>query len=106
MVSAEMPQWSEDLARWPEPGQSYRDPVGGVVVVVLTPPRWPGVLRCGGVAMMPARPLPCSYHSRNSLGKALRPGQRYRDSASGLEVRCVRGGNGRLTYVGQPLTAV
>ena len=94
------------MARWPEPGQSYRDPVGGAVVLVLTAPRWTGVLRCDGVTMLSARPLPCSYHSRSGFGKSLRPGQRYRDPLSSLEVRCLRGGNGRLAYAGQTLVAV
>jgi hypothetical protein len=92
---------------WPEPGQTYRDPAGGAVVLVLMAPRWPGVLRCGGAPMVTSRPLPCGYHSRTRIGfsTTLWPGRRYRDPASGLEVRCMRAGSGRLTYAGQPLTA-
>jgi hypothetical protein len=80
------------------PGRSYRDPVGGAVVLVLAPPEWPGVLRCNGVAMVPSRPLPCSYHSGICAGTYLRPGWRYRDDASGLEVRCLRAGYGHLAF--------
>jgi hypothetical protein len=100
---AEMTQWDANVALWPQPGQSYRDPVGGVVVLILSTPLWRGVLRCDGVAMLPGRPLPCSYHSGIGIGGALRPGRRYRDLTSGLEVRCIRGGNGHLTYAGQAI---
>jgi hypothetical protein len=82
---------------WPEPGQFFRD-LDGAVVLVLASPRWPGVLRCGGVAMVQGRPLPCSYHTGTGIGAVLRPGRRYRDPASGLEVRCLRAGSGHLSY--------
>ena len=94
------------LACWPVVGQPYRDPASGAVVLVLNTPRWPGVLRCDGVTMLPGRPLPCSYHSGTGFGAPLRPGRRYRDPASGLEVRCLRGGNGCLTYSQWPLIPV
>jgi hypothetical protein len=35
----------------------------------------------------------------------LRPGLRYHEPASGLEVRCLRAGYGQLTYAGQLLLA-
>jgi hypothetical protein len=88
---------------WPERGQIYRDPIGGAVVLVLAAPSWHGVLRCSGIAMVASRPLPCGYHSRYAFGTALRPGLRYCDVASGLQVRCLRAGAGHLTYAGQPL---
>jgi hypothetical protein len=53
--------------------------------------------------MVRGRSLPCSYHSGTGIGAALRPGRRYRDPTSGLEVRCLRAGNGHLTYAGQAL---
>ena len=83
---------------WPELGRSYRDPAGGAIVVVLTEPISPGVLRCAGVPMIPGRALPCSYRTGTRVWTALQPGLRYRDPTSGLEVRCLCGGNGRLTY--------
>jgi hypothetical protein len=107
MAVAELTHWAGNGAGWPEPGQTYRDPAGGAVVLVLTAPQWPGVLRCGGMPMVAAPPLPCGYHSRIRIGfsTALRPGRRYRDPLSGLEVRCLRGGNGHLTYTGHALAA-
>jgi len=90
---------------WPDVGQTYRDPAGGAVVLVLSAPLLAGVLRCGGVAMIAARPLPCSYRSRTGISASLRPGWRYSDPVSGLVVRCLRGGSGHLSYAGRPLTA-
>jgi hypothetical protein len=105
MAAEQLTHWAGNEAGWPEPGRAYRDPAGGAVVLVLTPPRWPGVLRCCGVPMVEGRLLPCGYHSRAAFGAALQPGRRYRDPASGLEVRCLRVGRGHLTYAGQPLSA-
>jgi hypothetical protein len=106
MTGTALTQWAGNGVAGPEPGQSCRDPVGGAVLLVLTAPRWPGVLRCNGVTMVLGRPLSCSYHSRTGISAALRPGRRYRDPASGLEVCCLRGGNGRLTYARASLIAV
>jgi hypothetical protein len=92
-------------AWWPDVGQTYRDPTSGTVVLVITAPRLPGVLRCDGAAMIAARPLPCSYQSRTGITVALRPGWRYSDPLSGLVVRCLRGGHGHLSYAGRALTA-
>ena len=67
MLAAGLPDWTGNgtgVAGWPEPGQAYLDPAGGTLILVLTAPRWPGVLRCNGVAMLTARPLPCGFHAR------------------------------------------
>jgi hypothetical protein len=103
-MTAVMPNTGRDLS-WLELGETYRDPVSGAVVLVLTAPTWPGALRCNGVAMVPSRPLPCSYHSGRSTAADLRPGFRYRDVVSGLEVRCLRGGNGYLSFDQRKLAA-
>jgi hypothetical protein len=108
MLAAGLPDWTGNgtgAAGWPEPGQTYVDPAGGVLVLVLTAPRWPGLLRCNGVAMLTAHRLPCGYHARPRIRTTLRPGLRYREPASGLEVRCLRAGHGQLTYSGQLLLA-
>ena len=83
---------------WLVPGALCRDPVGGAVVLVLASPASPGVLRCNGAPMVPSGPLPCSYRSDSWKGTYLRPGRRYGDIVSGLEVRCLRGGHGYLTF--------
>lgn len=105
MAAAEH-DWAGNGADWPERGNIYRDPVGGAVILVLKAPNWPGALRCGGVQMVASPPLPCGYHSRPGFGAALWPGRRYRDLASGLEVRCLCAGRGRLTYAGRALIVV
>jgi hypothetical protein len=88
---------------WLESGEFYRDPIGGAVVLVLRAPAEPGVLRCNGVEMIRSRPLPCGYRSARVNATYLRPGLRYRDGASGLEVRCLRGGYGYLSFRRRPL---
>lgn len=103
MMAAQMTGWTGNGASWPVPGQRYRDPITGAVILVLTAPRWPGVLRCNGVTMVRARPLPCGYHSEAGSTATLRPGGLYRDADSGLDVRCLRGGSGRLSYAGRTL---
>jgi hypothetical protein len=83
----------------PQPGTLYTDTVGGAVVLVLTGPALPGTLRCNGTEMVPSQPLPCSYHYGSRTGhNYLRPGGRYRDVASGLEVRCLRAGADYITF--------
>jgi hypothetical protein len=99
------PQTKTDV-RLLEPGVSFRDPAGGAVVLVLAAPVSLGMLRCNGMAMVPSRPLPCSYHSGARAGTYLQPGRRYRDIASGLEVRCLRGGYGHLTFAHRLLAVV
>jgi hypothetical protein len=79
-------------------------PADGCVVLVLNAPCSPGVLRHDDRAMVPSRPVRCSYVPDS--GAALRPGWRYHDPVSGLEVRCLVGGNGCLTYRGRALFAV
>jgi hypothetical protein len=61
------------------------------------------VLCCNGVAMLTGHPLPCGFHARSRIRTTLRPGLRYREPASGLEVLCLRAGHGQLTYTGQLL---
>jgi hypothetical protein len=90
-----------DAAEIPQPGESFRDPVSGAVILVLTAPRMAARLLCDGVEMVPARPVRCGYQP--AAGLTLLPGRRYSEPASGLEVRCLHGGNGRLSYAGRAL---
>jgi hypothetical protein len=105
-MAAQLSHRAGNEACWPEPGQTYRDPVGGAVLLVLAAPCLPGVLCCGGVPMVDSRPLPCGYHARPRAGTGLLPGRRYCDIVSGLEVRCLRVGPGYLTFAGRPLSVV
>jgi hypothetical protein len=74
-------------------------------VLVLVTPQEPGVLRYDGAAMVPARPMPCGARVE-APGSTLRAGQRYADSRGRIEVRCLRGGHGELTFEGDILTPV
>jgi hypothetical protein len=86
-------------------GETYSDSAGRITVMIMVTPRKPGMLCCDGVPMVPARPSPCSASSdAQPPGSTLRPGQRYRDSLGHIEVRCLRGGHGRLTFAGVVLT--
>jgi hypothetical protein len=105
MTRVELTQEVGTSAQWPEAGQVYRDQVAGAMMLVLTAPALPGFLRCNGVPMVLAHPLPCSY-SRGAVRGALEPGRCYRDAYTGIEVRCLRGGRGHLTYDHLPLIAV
>jgi hypothetical protein len=86
-------------------GRTYTDARGQITVAVLVSPRELGTLCCNGEPMVPARPWPCSTPSDMRAGSlALRPGRRYRDPLGRIEVRCLRGGDGRLTFGGVVLT--
>jgi hypothetical protein len=74
---------------------------GRLSVVVITPPGEDGLLTCGGEALMPQPPPACSLSVREP--GTIRPGQRFTDPVSGLEVVCTRAGHGVLTFAGRPL---
>lgn len=73
---------------------------GGVSVLVIRAPAGAGVLTCGGEVLLPQRPPACS--ARAGFG-TIRPGERFTDPASGLEVVCTRAGCGTLAFGGRPL---
>jgi hypothetical protein len=87
----------------PQAGQSFRAADAGIVILVLSAPSVPGTLCCDGAEMVPTRPLRCSYLPQT--GAELGPGWLLREQVSGLEVRCVRGGSGHISYGGRALTA-
>jgi hypothetical protein len=72
----------------------------GVSVFVTRAPDEEGVLRCDGDILAPQRPPACS--ARTGTG-TIRPGERFTDPASGLEVVCTRPGSGTLTFADRPL---
>ena len=76
---------------------------GGVCVVVTCPGRSAEELTSAGDVLVDERPLPCSAPAASESGDDVRPGDRLRDRATGLEVRCVRGGRGPLTHGGRPM---
>jgi hypothetical protein len=90
----------------PRPGAVLRDLTGEIVVLVLETNGTHGHLLCDGVRMIAARPLPCGDPRNSSVtGSTLLSGRRYADRMRRIEVRCLRGGHARLSFVGFPLTA-
>jgi hypothetical protein len=87
------------------PGQILRDPRGRIVVLVLSAPAMPGRLRCDGAPMVAGAPVPCGAKPSRA-GDRFRAGGRYHDADTGLELRCLRGGPGELTFDGRPIAAV
>jgi hypothetical protein len=75
---------------------------GGVCVVVTSLAEWCDELTCGGEALVDERPVPCSLPAGQS-GDDVRPGDRLRDRASGLELRCIRGGRGPVLHGDRPM---
>ena len=84
-----------------KPGSRWRSAVSPVEIVVVRPPKGPGVLACGGVAMV--APGAASESAEAASGQTLM-GKRYQDEASGLEALCAKGGAGELSFDGRPLT--
>jgi len=70
---------------------------GGVCVVVTSVGEWSDELTGAGERLVEDRPRPCSVPAGWSATD-VRPGDRLRDRASGLEVRCIRGGPGPLLH--------
>jgi hypothetical protein len=61
----------------------------------------------GGAPLRPVRPRPCSLAAGSpATGPGPRPGRRYTDVVTGLEVLCTAGGHAALTYDGRDMTAV
>jgi hypothetical protein len=87
-------------------GETYTDAGDRITVAVLVTPPEPGILCLDGEPMVPARPWPCSAlgNAPPPDSPALRPGQRYRDPLGRIEVRCLRGGDGQLTFGDAVLT--
>jgi hypothetical protein len=73
--------------------------------IVIKTPRAPGLLACGGEAMVvAAEGVPTGAQlAQAQPGQAL-IGKRYVDAASGLEMLCTKGGKGALSFEGRPLT--
>jgi hypothetical protein len=79
----------------------------GLRVVVLAEPTVRGTLKCDAAALVNCRPVPCSVAGQRRGGEhPNRPGACYADVVSGLELLCVQGGHGELSYGGRPLHAV
>jgi hypothetical protein len=74
---------------------------GRLSVLVISAPAEDGLLTCGGETLVPQPPPACSLPAWNA--GTIRPGQRFTDPVSGLQLVCTRAGHGVLTFAGRPL---
>lgn len=86
------------------PGKKLHSAVCGAQVVVVRAPSAPVELGCGGAPLVEEAPAADRGAGPDrSLGEGARLGKRYVDEARGLELLCVRGGEGALTVDGHLL---
>jgi hypothetical protein len=87
-----------------KPGSRWKSAVCDSEVVVVRAAQTPGVLECGGHAMIafaaerPAGMTPAADRADGTL-----TGKRYVDADTGVEVLCSKGGQGALSMDGRPL---
>jgi len=87
-----------------KPGSRLRCSSSTTEVIVVKAPSSEVDLRCGGQPMVPfgqpasSSGLPDASHASGTL-----LGKRYADSESGLEVLCVKAGDGSLSLGDEPL---
>jgi hypothetical protein len=87
-----------------KPGSRWKSAVCGAELVVVRPPSAPGVLECGGAAMLPhAAEKPAGSELAAAQDGAAAIGKRYADAETGLEVLCAKPGKGALSLSGRPL---
>lgn len=87
-----------------KPGSRWKSAVCSAEVVVVRPPKAAVELTCGGVPMVPqgADSALLSPPSGVPMGGVV-IGKRYTDATSGLELLCVKGGDGGLAIDGRPV---
>jgi hypothetical protein len=86
------------------PGQKLHSAVSEARVVVVRAPGGAVDVRCGGAPLLDDGQEPVGSTTLDpTLGAGPLLGKRYADEAGGLELLCVRGGEGALTVDGHPL---
>jgi hypothetical protein len=87
-----------------KPGSRWKSAVSDVEVVVVRPPKTEADLRCGGYPMVAnADPKPEGLRIAEDFAEPSQMGKRYADEETGLEVLCVKGGEGTLSIGGRPI---
>jgi hypothetical protein len=87
-----------------KPGTKLRSAVCSTEVIVVRPPGAAVDLRCGGAPMLVAPDAPAgtaTLDPAHGTGTVL--GKRYADPATGLELLCVKQGEGSLSIGSEPL---
>ncbi len=88
-----------------KPGSRWKSAVCTAEMVVVRPPKTPGELQCGGVAVVAqaeAGPPSGDVHPDHAGGVLI--GKRYTDEDSGIEVLGAKAGQGSLAFDGRPLS--
>jgi len=96
-----------------EPGSRWRSAVCDTEVVIVRAPAGPVTFRIGGAGVFRAdtgQDRPCPDRSGAQPDAALAGGtllgKRYTDEATGLQVLCVKPGEGTITVDGRPAAVV
>lgn len=87
-----------------KPGSRWKSAVCDTEVVVVRPPKTPAALECGGHPMVPnaeAKPAGLTLSPDHSAGSAM--GKRFADDETGLEVLCVKAGQGSISIDGRAI---
>ena len=96
-----------------KPGSRWRSAVCDTEVVVVRAPARPVIFHIGGAEVFPAdagQNRPSRDRGRAQPDAALAGGtllgKRYTDEATGLQVLCVKAGDGTITVDGRPAAVV
>jgi hypothetical protein len=87
-----------------KPGSRWKSAVCDAQMVVVRPPKQPGELQCGGVAVRDLADAAApggDVHPDHAGGVLI--GKRYTDADSGIEVLGAKAGKGSLAFDGRPL---
>ena len=85
-------------------GTRLKSAVCTTEVIVVKPPKGPGVLKCGGNPMVDLKEEPAvgGAPAPDAMG-GTQLGKRYVDEQAGLEVLCTKKGDGSLALDDRPL---
>jgi hypothetical protein len=87
-----------------KPGSRWKSAVCDAQMVVVRPPKQPGALCCGGVAVLDLNDAVTpngDVHPEHAGGVLV--GKRYTDADSGIEVLGAKAGKGSLAFDGRAL---
>lgn len=88
-----------------KPGSRWKSAVCDAQLVVVRPPKTPGELQCGGVAVLPIDdPAAPAGAIDEGFSDGVAIGKRYVDETSGLEVLGAKAGKGSLGFDGTAMT--